>query len=89
MRLAHQRRAPAPPAAAPARAADAQEAIYSQLLMMQRGLAAASANIDTLEAAWGLTEGDLKHGQPILDQIMFMRPMPGWSDHRTPGADAS
>ena len=37
-----------------------------------------------LETDWGLTEGDLNHGQPILDQIMFMRPVPGWSDHRTP-----
>ncbi len=37
-----------------------------------------------LEADWGLTEGDLNHGQPILDQLLFMRPMPGWSDHRTP-----
>jgi phytoene dehydrogenase-like protein len=37
-----------------------------------------------LEQDWGLTEGDLNHGQPILDQIFFMRPLPGWSDHRTP-----
>ncbi len=37
-----------------------------------------------LEQDWGLTEGDLNHGQLILDQILFMRPMPGWSDHRTP-----
>jgi phytoene dehydrogenase-like protein len=37
-----------------------------------------------LEARWGLTEGDLNHGQLILDQALFMRPMPGWSDHRTP-----
>jgi phytoene dehydrogenase-like protein len=37
-----------------------------------------------LEQQWGLTEGDLNHGQPILDQALFMRPMPGWSDHRTP-----
>jgi phytoene dehydrogenase-like protein len=37
-----------------------------------------------LEQAWGLTEGDLNHGQLILDQLFFMRPMPGWSDHRTP-----
>jgi phytoene dehydrogenase-like protein len=37
-----------------------------------------------LEQAWGLTEGDLNHGQLILDQALFMRPMPGWSDHRTP-----
>ncbi len=37
-----------------------------------------------LEQRWGLTEGDLNHGQLILDQAFFMRPLPGWSDHRTP-----
>ena len=37
-----------------------------------------------LERDWGLTEGDLNHGQLLLDQVLFMRPMPGWSDHRTP-----
>ena len=37
-----------------------------------------------LEREWGLTEGDLNHGQLILDQVLFMRPMPGWSNHRTP-----
>jgi phytoene dehydrogenase-like protein len=37
-----------------------------------------------LEQSWGLTEGDLNHGQLILDQIFFMRPLPGWSNHRTP-----
>ena len=37
-----------------------------------------------LEQTWGLTEGDLNHGQLILDQLFFMRPLPGWSDHRTP-----
>lgn len=37
-----------------------------------------------LERAWGLTGGDLNHGQLILDQILFMRPLPGWSNHRTP-----
>ena len=37
-----------------------------------------------LELGYGLTEGDLNHGQPILDQLLFMRPLPGWSDHRTP-----
>ena len=26
----------------------------------------------------------MNHGQLILDQLFFMRPMPGWSDHRTP-----
>jgi len=37
-----------------------------------------------LETIYGLTEGDLNHGQLILDQIMFMRPLPGWSNHKTP-----
>ncbi len=37
-----------------------------------------------LERVYGLTEGDLNHGQLILDQMFFMRPMPGWSNHKTP-----
>ncbi|MBK6287224.1 MAG: NAD(P)/FAD-dependent oxidoreductase [Gammaproteobacteria bacterium] len=37
-----------------------------------------------LEQRWGLTEGDLNHGQLLLDQFFFLRPLPGWSDHRTP-----
>ena len=37
-----------------------------------------------LEKIYGLTEGDLNHGQLILDQMFFMRPIPGWSTHKTP-----
>jgi len=37
-----------------------------------------------LESIHGLTEGDLNHGQLLLDQFLFMRPMPGWSNHKTP-----
>ncbi|HEX5838660.1 MAG TPA: NAD(P)/FAD-dependent oxidoreductase [Anaerolineales bacterium] len=37
-----------------------------------------------LEQIYGLTEGDINHGQLMLDQFLFMRPMPGWSNHRTP-----
>lgn len=37
-----------------------------------------------LERDYALTEGDLNHGQLILDQMFFMRPLPGWSSHRTP-----
>ncbi len=37
-----------------------------------------------LETSYGLTEGDLNHGQLILDQMFFMRPLPGWSNHLTP-----
>jgi len=37
-----------------------------------------------LESTYGLTEGDLNHGQLMLDQFLFMRPIPGWSNHKTP-----
>ncbi len=37
-----------------------------------------------LESVYGLTEGDLNHGQIMLDQFFFMRPIPGYADHRTP-----
>ncbi|MGE5802130.1 MAG: phytoene desaturase family protein [Gemmatimonadota bacterium] len=30
------------------------------------------------------TEGNLYHGELTLDQILFMRPVPGWSRYRTP-----
>jgi phytoene dehydrogenase-like protein len=36
------------------------------------------------ETTYGLTEGDLNHGQLMLDQFLFMRPIPGWSNHKTP-----
>jgi phytoene dehydrogenase-like protein len=37
-----------------------------------------------LETTYSLTEGDLNHGQLMLDQFLFMRPIPGWSNHQTP-----
>ena len=37
-----------------------------------------------LEEVYGLTEGGLNHGQLMLDQFLFMRPIPGWSNHKTP-----
>ncbi len=37
-----------------------------------------------LEQTYGLTEGDINHGQLMLDQFLFMRPIPGWSNHKTP-----
>lgn len=39
---------------------------------------------ENLEETYGLTEGDIHHGQLMLDQFLFMRPMPGWSNHKTP-----
>ena len=37
-----------------------------------------------LEQTYGLSEGDINHGQLMLDQFLFMRPIPGWSNHKTP-----
>jgi len=37
-----------------------------------------------LEDRDGLTEGHVYHGELTLDQILFMRPVPGWSRYRTP-----
>ncbi len=38
-----------------------------------------------LERDYGLTEGSIYHGQMGLDQLLFMRPVPGWGRYRTPG----
>ena len=37
-----------------------------------------------LEQEFGLTEGNLNHGELTLDQLFFMRPVPGWAQYRTP-----
>jgi phytoene dehydrogenase-like protein len=37
-----------------------------------------------LEEGFGLSEGHLYHGELTLDQILFMRPVPGWGQYRTP-----
>jgi phytoene dehydrogenase-like protein len=39
---------------------------------------------DEDELQRGPTEGHLYHGELTLDQILFMRPVPGWSRYRTP-----
>lgn len=39
---------------------------------------------DDLEARFGITQGAVTHGELTLDQILFMRPMPGWGRHTTP-----
>jgi len=38
------------------------------------------------EREWGLLEGDIFHGEMGLDQLLFMRPVPGWAQYRTPVA---
>jgi len=37
-----------------------------------------------LERRFGLTEGNIFHGDPSLEQMFFMRPLPGWAHYRTP-----
>jgi phytoene dehydrogenase-like protein len=37
-----------------------------------------------LERTYGLTEGNIFHGDLNLEQLFFMRPVPGWSQYRMP-----
>jgi len=37
-----------------------------------------------LERQFGLTEGNIFHGELTPDQLFFLRPAPGWAQHRTP-----
>jgi phytoene dehydrogenase-like protein len=37
-----------------------------------------------LEQTFALTEGHIYHAEMALDQIFFMRPLPGWARYRTP-----
>jgi phytoene dehydrogenase-like protein len=37
-----------------------------------------------LERTYGLTEGNIFHGDLRLEQLFFIRPVPGWSQYRTP-----
>lgn len=37
-----------------------------------------------LEQEFGLTEGNIFHGELSLDQLFFMRPVRGWAQYRTP-----
>ncbi|NHZ72283.1 MAG: amine oxidase, partial [Aquificales bacterium] len=37
-----------------------------------------------LETQYSLADGGIYHGQMMLDQLLFMRPVPGWGYYRTP-----
>lgn len=37
-----------------------------------------------MEHEYGLTGGNIFHGEMDLDQLFFMRPVAGWADYRTP-----
>ena len=36
------------------------------------------------ERELGLPDGSLHHGEMALDQMFFMRPVPGWAHYETP-----
>jgi phytoene dehydrogenase-like protein len=37
-----------------------------------------------LESRFGMTEGHIYHGEMTLDQLLVLRPVPGWAQYRTP-----
>jgi phytoene dehydrogenase-like protein len=37
-----------------------------------------------LQEEFGLTEGNIFHGELALNQLFFLRPAPHWADYRTP-----
>jgi phytoene dehydrogenase-like protein len=37
-----------------------------------------------LEREFGLTEGNIFQGELSLEQLFFLRPVPGWAQYRTP-----
>jgi phytoene dehydrogenase-like protein len=37
-----------------------------------------------LEKEWGLSEGNIFQGELTLQQLFFLRPVPGWAKYRTP-----
>ena len=37
-----------------------------------------------LEREWGLSEGNIFQGELALEQLLFLRPVPGWAQYRTP-----
>jgi phytoene dehydrogenase-like protein len=58
-----------------------------QKVAQQLGVQASQVKLqspDEEELQRGATEGHLYHGELTLDQILFMRPVPGWSRYRTP-----
>jgi phytoene dehydrogenase-like protein len=37
-----------------------------------------------LEREWSLSEGNIFHSELTLEQLFFLRPVPGWARHTTP-----
>jgi len=73
--------------------ADGQEALVERVLDVLEGVApGARSRIrhcqvitpPDWERDYGLTEGSIHHGQMGLEQMLVMRPIPGWSRYETP-----
>ena len=47
-------------------------------------VAAASTRRVDLESVFGITEGNIFHGDLRLDQLFFMRPLPAYARYATP-----
>ena len=43
-----------------------------------------TAGAEDLEARFGITEGNIFHGDISLQQMFFMRPLPRWAQYATP-----
>ncbi|MGH7672378.1 MAG: phytoene desaturase family protein [Gemmatimonadales bacterium] len=71
-----------------ARAADGQVELHVQYAPTTdsalAGRVAAALGVDQSQVSLRTPEGHLYHGELTLDQILFMRPVPGWSRYRTP-----
>ena len=37
-----------------------------------------------MEREWSLSEGNIFQGELSLEQLFFLRPVPGWARYRTP-----
>jgi phytoene dehydrogenase-like protein len=72
-----------------ARAARVAEAVTAAIERVAPGFASrvvhrAIMTPADLEERFALREGATSQGELGLDQILFMRPVPGWGSHRTP-----
>lgn len=55
------------------------------------GFSATIEQVDVLtpadiQARWSITGGHPYHGEMAMDQVLYLRPVPGWYDYRTPVA---
>ncbi|GAB4582071.1 MAG: NAD(P)/FAD-dependent oxidoreductase [Anaerolineales bacterium] len=66
-----------------------EKAVLSTLAEYAPGLPGLVQQVHTItpleyEREYGLTEGHWMHGQMGLDQLLMLRPVPGWGRYRTP-----